>query len=132
MAFHRLIQAGLTGTRFVLFGDGRQQRDFTFVLDAVDALMLAARVPAGTETFNIAGGASVTMNQAVELVQEITGSTIQVERVPPHAGDVLQTSADLSKSRAVLGYAPRVNLREGLREQIESLEQRKLLAASGG
>jgi UDP-glucuronate 4-epimerase len=129
MAFHRLIQAALTGSKFVLFGDGQQQRDFTFVQDAVEALTLADAVPAHSDTFNVAGGARVSMNQAIELVEEISGCSIDVERVPPQSGDVRNTGADLSKSREILGYAPRVKLHDGLHAQIESM-QGKLRAAS--
>lgn len=124
MAFHRLIQAALTGTKFVLFGDGRQQRDFTFVQDVVEALTLAGRVPGRTDTFNVAGGGRVSMNQAIELVEEISGRRINVDRQPPQSGDVRNTGADLSKSREVLGYSPRVKLRDGLRAQIESMAER--------
>jgi len=129
MAFHRLIQAALTGSKFVLFGDGRQRRDFTFVQDAVEAFTLAGTIPPHSDTFNIAGGARVSMNQAIELVEEISGCSIDVERVPPQSGDVRNTGAELSKSREILGYAPRVKLRDGLHAQIESM-QGKLRAAS--
>lgn len=124
MAFHRLIQAALTGSKFVLFGDGRQQRDFTFVQDVVEALTLAGHVPAHTGIFNVAGGGRVTMNQAIELVEEISGRRIHVDRQAPQSGDVRNTGADLSKSREVLGYSPRVKLRDGLRAQIESMAER--------
>jgi nucleoside-diphosphate-sugar epimerase len=131
MAFHRLIQAALTGSKFVLFGDGRQQRDFTFVQDAVDALTLAAHVPAHSDTFNVAGGGRVSMNQAIELVEEISGCSINVERAPPQSGDVRNTGADLSKSREILGYTPRVKLRDGLQAQIESMSQEARVAICG-
>jgi nucleoside-diphosphate-sugar epimerase len=132
MAFHRLIHAALTGTKFVLYGDGRQRRDFTFVQDAVEALALAAHAPAHTDTFNVAGGARVTMNQAIHLVEEIAGCSIQVDREPPQSGDVRNTGADLSKSRDILGYSPRTSLRDGLRAQIESMQTQKARVASWG
>ena len=123
MAFHRLIHAALTRTKFVLYGDGRQQRDFTFVSDAAEGLMLAANSAAPAGSYNIAGGAIVSMHEAIGLVEEIVGSSIDVERASPQSGDVWHTGADLSKSRDVLGYAPRVGLREGLKAQIESVER---------
>jgi UDP-glucose 4-epimerase len=131
MAFHRLIRAAFMGTKFILYGDGEQLRDFTFVQDAVQAFTLAANCPVRTDTFNVSGGARVTMNQAIELVEEVTGSTIDVERVPPQSGDVRNTGADLSKSREILGYRPSVTLREGLRAQIESMRGHRALAATG-
>jgi UDP-glucuronate 4-epimerase len=124
MAFHQLIQAALTGSKFTLFGDGRQQRDFTFVEDAVEAMTLAGGVPAHADTFNVAGGGRVTMNQAIQLIEEISGCSVNVERVPPQPGDVRNTGADLSKSRDVLGYCPKVKLCDGLRAHIESMTER--------
>lgn len=131
MAFHRLIRAAIMGTKFILYGDGGQQRDFTFVLDAVAAFTLAGGCSLPTDTFNVSGGGRVTMNQAIELVEEMTGSKIDVERVPPQSGDVRDTGADLSKSRAILGYNPCVTLRDGLRAQIESMRGHRALVANG-
>ncbi len=129
MAFHQLIQAALTGSKFVLFGDGWQQRDFTFVQDAVEALTLAGSVAAHSDTFNVAGGGRVTMNQAIQLVEEISGCSVNVERVPPQSGDVRNTGADLSKSRDVLGYCPQVKLRDGLKAQIASMAEKARTAS---
>jgi nucleoside-diphosphate-sugar epimerase len=64
------------------------------------------------------------MNQAIELVEEISGRRIDVERQAPQSGDVRNTGADLSKSREILGYSPHINLRDGLRCQIESMAER--------
>jgi len=119
MAFHRLIRAALTGSKFALYGDGRQRRDFTFVLDAVEAMVLASRPGVETNTFNIAGSEIVSMNEAVELVEEIAGRKIAVERTAPQSGDVKNTGAVLEKSQRLLGYSPRCALREGLQAQIE-------------
>lgn len=132
MAFHRLIHASLSRSAFPLFGDGRQRRCFTFVLDVVEALALAALRPTHTDRFNIAGSESVTMNEAIGVVEEIMGCAIDVDRVAPQSGDVRNTAADLSKSQAVLGYSPRVSLREGLRAQIQSVERRMSRVATFG
>ena len=94
--------------------------------------LLAAHARTNTDTFNIAGGGRVTMNQAIQLVEEIAGCRIDVERVPPQSGDVRNTGADLSKSREILGYSPRVSLRDGLRVQIESMQMQKVRVASFG
>jgi len=122
MAFHRLIRAALSGSTFTLYGDGGQHRDFTYVLDAVEALVLASVRPVHSDSFNIAGGKRVTMNHAIGLVEKICGRALELERVAPQLGDVRNTGADLRKSQTVLGYAPRFNFEEGLRAQIESIE----------
>jgi nucleoside-diphosphate-sugar epimerase len=132
MAFHRLIRAALNGSKFTLYGDGEQRRDFTYVLDAVEALTLASTRPAGSDSFNIAGGESVTMNEAIGLVEEICGRAFDVERVAPQSGDVRNTGADLAKSQAVLGYVPRFRLCQGLRAQIASMEVRMARSVACG
>ena len=123
MAFQRLIHAALTRTKFVLYGDGDQRRDFTYVQDVVGAFLLAANSSTTSQAFNIAGGGIVSMNEAVTLVEDLTGVSIDVERVKPQTGDVRHTGADLSKSRDILGYAPQVTLREGLKAQIDAASE---------
>jgi nucleoside-diphosphate-sugar epimerase len=123
MAFQRLIHAALTRSKFVLYGDGEQRRDFTYVQDVVEALLLATKTSETSQAFNIAGGDIVSMNEAVTLVEGLTGVGIDVERVPPQSGDVWHTGADLSKSRDILGYAPQTGLREGLKAQVDYVER---------
>jgi nucleoside-diphosphate-sugar epimerase len=132
MAFQRLIHAALTRSKFVLYGDGDQRRDFTYVQDVLSAFLLAAKISGPFQAFNIAGGGIVSMNEAVSLVEEVTGATIDVERVRPQAGDVRHTGADLSKSRDILGYEPRVSLREGLKAQVDDVERMLQTAAANG
>jgi len=123
MAFQRLIEAALTGTRFTLYGDGKQRRDFTFVQDVIGAMVLAGKTQARPEAFNIAGGGIVSMNEVIAMVEGIIGRTIAIERVRSQSGDVWHTGADLSRSREILGYAPSTTLRDGLKAQIEAAEK---------
>jgi len=122
MAFHRLIRAMLGGGTFPLYGDGEQTRDFTFVADAVAANLLAVEAPPG-RVFNIGGGSRVTMNQVIATLEEIVGRPAPVERQAAQAGDVRHTWADTTAAREVLGFAPRVSLREGLAQQVAWLRE---------
>jgi len=122
MAFHRLIRAMLEGGTFPLYGDGQQTRDFTFVADAVAANLLAVEAPPG-QVFNIGGGSRVTMNQVIATLEEIVGRPAPVERQAAQAGDVRHTWADTSAAREVLGFAPRVSLREGLAQEVAWLRE---------
>ena len=122
MAFHRLIRAMLEGGTFPLYGDGQQTRDFTFVADAVAANLLAIEAPPG-QVFNIGGGSRVTMNQVIATLEEIVGRPAPVERQAAQAGDVRHTWADTSAAREVLGFAPRVSLREGLAQEVAWLRE---------
>jgi nucleoside-diphosphate-sugar epimerase len=127
MAIFRLLDSALSGSSFALFGDGSQRREFTFVDDIVAATITAARtVPA---VVNVGGGSSVSMIELIELVQEVTGRSIRVERLPAHPGDVPATAADLTRARAILGYQPAVSLFSGLTRQARWLDEQRLTGA---
>lgn len=112
MAFHRLFRAALTGEPFTVRGDGTATRDFTFVDDVVDALVKAAG--AGWDgVLNVGGGQRTSMREVLTLVQEKAGP-IELVHGPATAGDARDTSADTTRAREVLGWAPQVELREGL------------------
>lgn len=115
MAFHRFIRSLLEGAPIRLFGDGGQSRDFTFVSDIVAATVAAAlaRDSAGG-VFNVGGGSRVSVNQVIEMLEEITGRPAQVERLEVAKGDVRDTEADTGRARELLGYRPQVALAQGL------------------
>lgn len=112
MAFSRLVAAGLSHGVFELYGTGTQTRDFTFVADVVGA-MRAAATSEFTGVANIGGGARTSMNEVLELVTELAGPML-VRRRSVQRGDVRDTAADTSTARTGFGYAPRVDLRQGL------------------
>ena len=117
MALERIVEALAAGTPFELYGDGSQSRSFTYVADAVAATIAAMeRAPAGA-TYNVGGGEEATMRDAIALLERISGRELDLRAGPPAAGDVRRTSADVSRIRADLGWAPRVWLEDGLREQ---------------
>jgi nucleoside-diphosphate-sugar epimerase len=117
MAFHRMLRAIQRGEEFVLHGDGRQERDFTYVSDAVEANLLAAtRGIAGT-VYNIGGGSPWSLGRAMALIEEFTGKTMRVRELARADGDPLRTAADLTRAERDLGYAPRVPLDVALREE---------------
>lgn len=115
MGFHRFLKAIRQGTEITLYGDGQQTRDFTYVDDAVQANLLAFEQ--ATEpgiVFNIGGGSRTSVTDVLELMGVITGNKVRIQHHPVQAGDVRHTGADASRARSVLGYEPRVTLREGL------------------
>ncbi len=120
MAFHRFCEAALDDKPVPLYGDGSQGRDFTYVSDVVAATMAAgeASLPAGA-VLNVASGAPSTMLQFLDLLSELLGREVRVERLPDQAGDVAVTFAGIQRAADLLGWSPRVPLRSGLRAQLD-------------
>jgi nucleoside-diphosphate-sugar epimerase len=120
MAFHRFIGAALAGRAITVLGDGRQMRDFTFVDDAVDATVAAADLPLdGASVYNIGGAQPVVLTRVIELLGDLTGSPVKVERAGQRLGDARHTAADIRLATAALGYEPSVDLESGLAAQVE-------------
>jgi UDP-glucose 4-epimerase len=117
----RFISALMTDTQPVIYGDGDQSRDFTYVSNVVDANLRAAESPSAVgRTINIATGSSVSINQVLEGLKRIIGKSDASARYePPRIGDVRDSLADLSLAKSVLNYQPRIGLEEGLRITVE-------------
>jgi nucleoside-diphosphate-sugar epimerase len=117
MFMQRVVEALLADSTFEIYGDGKQTRTYTYVADAVNATIDAMdRAPAGA-VYNVAGGEEATVEQAIEMLENIAGRTLDVRRGLPAAGDVRRTSADTRKIRTALDWTARVSLEQGLREQ---------------
>ena len=125
MAFARFIGAGLTGSPIEIFGDGGQQRDFTYVGDAVTATLAAGERGVPGSVYNIAGGNHATVAEVIRTLGRLIGHELAVEHLPAVVGDARKTGADIHRARADLGYAPRTSLVEGLSLQLDA-ERRKL------
>jgi nucleoside-diphosphate-sugar epimerase len=122
----RFIEALLGQKRPVIYGDGTQSRDFTYIENVVRANVLAldAAGVAG-EAFNIACGKSVDLKTVLQLLTEFSGQPVEPEYQAPRAGDVKHSLADLSKAERLLGYRPVVPFRDGLRRTFDYFRQRR-------
>jgi nucleoside-diphosphate-sugar epimerase len=120
MAFHKFFKSILQDEAIPIYGDGLQTRDFTFVSDAVAANLAAATVPEAVgEIFNIGGGSRVVLKEVLDTMEEIVGKPIQRNHIEKAMGDARHTAADVSKAQRILGYQPKVSLREGLIQEWE-------------
>lgn len=118
MAFTRFVRAGLSGEPINVFGTGEQVRDFTYVDDIVEANLLAAQRPSPPGTvLNISGGSSVSLNDALGVLERVVGRELRIVRHDRTAGDVFRTGGDASRAAEVLGWRPVVSLEDGLRAQ---------------
>jgi len=115
MAFHRILDALHHEREFPLFGDGSQERDFTYVADAVLANVLAAEKGRAGEVYNIGGGRPTRLSRAIEVLEEVVGKRARIRRLPRADGDPARTAADLRRAHRDLGYAPTVPVDEALR-----------------
>jgi nucleoside-diphosphate-sugar epimerase len=121
MAFHRFIRAALTGQPIVLYGDGEQTRDFTFVADAAAATAAAGGRGRPGAVYNIGGGSRVTVNSVLDRLARITGRTLDVRREDPQKGDMRDTFADTTRAREDLAFHPNYTLDAGLTAEYEWL-----------
>lgn len=122
MAFHRFICSLLLGTPLRIYGDGEQTRDFTYVSDAVEANLLALKEGVEGMVFNIGGGSRISLNDAIKVLERITGRQSRTIYDRPQKGDVRHTFADTSRARTILGFSPKIPLEEGLLKEVEWIE----------
>lgn len=112
----RFIAALLSNQAPVIYGDGEQSRDFTYISNVVEANLKAAETSKGIGSIiNIANGQQISLNELLQELMDLTGkSEIKADYQSARAGDVLHSVADISRARELLGFEPRVGLREGL------------------
>jgi nucleoside-diphosphate-sugar epimerase len=119
MAFHRFINSVMDDEPIVLYGDGEQSRDFTFVADIAEANVAAAASNAVGSVYNLGGGSRTTVNEVIATIGGLVGREPRVDRREVQKGDVKHTAADTSAARRDIGFAPRVTLAEGLARQVK-------------
>ena len=114
------IKALHDGTRPVIYGDGEQTRDFTYVTNVVDGVLRAAETPGVSgHVFNVATSSRISLNQLLDTLKKIFGSNVEPIYKDARAGDVRDSQADISKAEKMLGYKPIVGLEDGLRETVK-------------
>ena len=114
------VTAALQGKPPVIYGDGRQSRDFTYIDNVVQANLKACDAPATAAggAYNVACGSSVTLLDLIRVLEEIVGTAIRPEHQAPRKGDVRDSLAAIDAARKHLGYRPEIDLQEGLRRTV--------------
>ena len=112
----------LAGEQPTIYGDGEQSRDFTYIANVVEANLLAAAAPAekvSGRMMNLATGSRITLNETFAMLRGLTGYKGQPAYAAPRAGDIRDSLADIRLAGELLGYAPTIDFREGLRRTVE-------------
>ncbi len=119
MSIHRLCEAAVHGTAFPRYGDGHQIREFTYVDDIVRANIAAAERDVAPGTYvNVAGGGEITLGALIGLVSDLAGAPIEIDEQPAQAGDAFRNGGAVERARELLGWEPRVPLRDGVATQL--------------
>jgi len=114
MAIHKFVRATLSGEAIPFFGDGSTRRDYTFVDDIIDGVVRSLDRCEGYEIYNLGESETTSLQELVDMIGEVCGAPVQLDRQPMQPGDVIITYADVSKAKERLGYAPSTPVREGL------------------
>lgn len=110
----------LSGRRPVIYGDGEQTRDFTYIANVVDGVLRACEAPrAAGEVINVATGGRISLNELLRVMNRTVGTDLAPVYQEARAGDVRDSQAEITKARELLGYTPTVSLEDGLRRTIE-------------
>jgi UDP-glucuronate 4-epimerase len=131
MAPWLFIESALLGRTIKKFGDGTSRRDYTFIDDFVRGFVNAVDRKFGYEIFNLGNSATVSLNEALDIVREVTGRELRIEQLPPQPGDVDVTNADISKARELLDYDPKTSFRDGMATLCEWYRAVRLQGAAG-
>ena len=115
-----VARALLEGRRAIIYGDGEQTRDFTYVANVVDGVLRASSAPGVSgDVINVATGGRISLNQLFRTIRDLVGASVEPVYAAPRQGDVRDSRADIEKARRLLGYQPTVSFDEGLRKTIE-------------
>jgi nucleoside-diphosphate-sugar epimerase len=118
MSVFRFIRHIAEGEPITVFGDGSQQRDFTYVDDIARGTIAALR-PTGYEVINLGGDRPVRLSAIISQIGELLDKEVRIERREPHPADVSITWADIDKAKRFLGWSPEVSVEEGLRRAVQ-------------
>jgi UDP-glucuronate 4-epimerase len=119
LAIRKFTEMIVKGQPIPVYGDGSSSRDYTFIRDIVSGIMAAAQYDCAYEIFNLGNSSPVALSDLIRIIEEATGKSAVIRRLPDQPGDVPITFADVSKARRLLGYAPVTPITAGIREFVD-------------
>ncbi|MDI6784908.1 MAG: GDP-mannose 4,6-dehydratase [bacterium] len=123
MAFHKFIKSMLKKEKLIIYDDGNQTRDFTYIADIIQGNILAMDNGRPGQAYNLGGGHRIKLNELLDILDELIGTPGQRVYQEKQKGDVKHTLADTTKAKTELEFAPTYDLRKGLINQIESIKK---------
>lgn len=123
------LNALLNNTSPIIYGDGNQTRDFTFITNAVQGnikAMFTENINTSGDVFNIAVGERITLNDLIDILQKFINTSIQPTYKPERSGDIRDSLADITKAKAILNYQPAINVEEGIKQTLDWFKKNKL------
>jgi UDP-glucose 4-epimerase len=121
----RFITTCLKGSAPIIFGDGQQSRDFTYVLNVVDGFFRAVACGLSGVVLNLACGRSTTVNELARMVIQLTGKRLTPVHTPPRPGDIRHSRADITLAGRLLAYRPHFELEQGLRDTVKWYQEKR-------
>ncbi len=110
----------IAGRRPIIYGDGGQTRDFTYIANVVDGVLRACEAPnVAGHVINVATGRRISLNELLQVMNRIVGTTLEPVYREARSGDVRDSQADIAKAQALLGYEPTIDLEEGLQHTLD-------------
>lgn len=125
MGINKFVKSIMEGNEIFIYGDGTQTRDFTYIDDVIQANILAAMSNVSGEVFNIGGGNRISLNDLISVIEQATGKKAFVRYKETQKGDVVDTLADNSKARQMLGWKPHVDIRDGISRYVSWIKNQQ-------
>ena len=122
MAIHKFTRLVAQGKTIPMYGDGSTRRDYTYIDDLIEGIFAVINRHKGYEIYNLGESQTTSLKELIGLIEEALGKRAYIEMLEPQAGDVSITYADITKARQMLGYQPKVNMKEGIKRFVEWYE----------
>jgi UDP-glucuronate 4-epimerase len=125
MAIHKFTRLIDYGGKIPMYGDGSSRRDYTYIDDLIKGMVAAIHRHQGFEIYNLGESQTTSLKELIDLIEEALDKKANIETIDPQPGDVSMTYADVTKARRMLGYEPKVNMKEGIKRFVEWYEGNK-------
>ena len=125
MAIAKFTDDILNGKDIHMYGDGSSERDYTYVEDIVDGIILSMKKLRGYDIFNLGESTTISLKDLIRLIEKSCGVDSHITQLPMQAGDVSITYADISKAKEVLGYEPKITMEQGVANYVNWFKKRQ-------